>query len=859
MMSNRMRNIHSYLISEYGRESVGFYWRWEKFEYKMADFKNHRQFSLRCLNKGIIPTSVKLKTNLKTPKAKYIIKKAEISLLNERIRSINNSIAMFEIIIDTCKNQLESLIDEATMEECHRYIERRREQRHQKTKERHLSKFYRLCQGQRDGHSNPWHGNHGIHTCINADNISTDTSITHYNDPTMTPNQESQNASNSNINNNNNCWVRNFSKTPLTEAENSLLSHGPNFVIVPREPPTCEYIVAMEKACLQLTQGKVEELRGEVKSLLRKNHKVKPNISREEHQVLREMKRDKNRMVLTADKGVLLVVLDQEDYTAKSEELLNQSNYRILKTDPTTKHKNKLINLLKSIKAEGGIDDNIYRRLYPTGAVPPKYYGLPKVHKPGMPLRPIISSVGSVTHATAKELTRIIKPLVGGSSHHVQNNQDFLQSIEGTQLKPEEEMMSFDVEALFTSVPVDPSIEIIKKLLEEDRTLHQRTSMTVDQIICLLRFCLTTTYFTFQGKIFEQVKGAAMGSPISPIVANLFMEDLETKALATSPAPPTLWKRYVDDTFIIIHRAEKNNFLQHLNSIDDNIHFTCKEADENGAIAFLDMLITPDEEGRLNTSVYRKATHTDQYLHWDSHHAVNSKYSVVGTLFHRARTICSTPMQLQKEEKHLHQSLKRCKYPDWAINRVKLRSQASAAKRRKEKHQRRTDQSINTKTPKPYTVVPYHQGLSESYKNICRKYGIDVHLKGGHTIKDHLMAPKDKDPLLKKSGVIYRYKCDRVDCEDEYIGESARNFEERYKEHLKAPSPIHDHVNISGHNVTIDNFTILGREDHSLLRTIKEALYIRANNPSLNRNIGKYHLPHIWDEVLLNISELNLK
>ena len=156
-------------------------------------------------------------------------------------------------------------------------------------------------------------------------------------------------------------------------------------------------------------------------------------------------------------------------------------------------------------------------------------------------------------------------------------------------------------------------------------------------------------------------------------------------------------------------------------------------------------------------------------------------------------------------------------------------------------------------------MFTYHQGLSESYKNICRKYGIDFHLKGGHTIKDHLMASKDKDPLLKKSGVIYRYKCDRVDCEDEYIGESAGNFEERYKEHLKALSPIHDHCNTSGHNVNIDNFTILGREDHSLLRTIKEALYIRVNNPSLNRNIGKYHLPHIWDEVLLNISELNLK
>ena len=120
------------------------------------------------------------------------------------------------------------------------------------------------------------------------------------------------------------------------------------------------------------------------------------------------------------------------------------------------------------------------------------------------------------------------------------------------------------------------------------------------------------------------------------------------------------------------------------------------------------------------------------------------------------------------------------------------------------------------------------------------------------------MAPKDKDPILKRSGVIYRFKCGRVDCDHEYIGESARNFEDRFKEHLKSPSPIHDLINISGHSVTIDNFSIVGREDQNLIRLIKETLYIRANNPSLNKNVGKYHLPHIWDEVLYNISELKL-
>ena len=121
------------------------------------------------------------------------------------------------------------------------------------------------------------------------------------------------------------------------------------------------------------------------------------------------------------------------------------------------------------------------------------------------------------------------------------------------------------------------------------------------------------------------------------------------------------------------------------------------------------------------------------------------------------------------------------------------------------------------------------------------------------------MAPKDKDPILKKNGVIYRYKCDRDGCEDEYIGESARTFAERFKEHQKAPFPIFDHCDNSGHNVTIDNFSIVEREDQNLIRTIKEALHIRVNDPSLNRNIGKYHLPHIWDEVLFKTPELKFK
>ena len=550
-----------------------------------------------------------------------------------------------------------------------------------------------------------------------------------------------------------------------------------------------------------------------------------------------------------------MVVLDTEDYIKKSEELLNQSTYKLLSSDPTTKHKNRLINILKSIKAEGGIDNTTYKRLYPTGAGSPKYYGLPKIHKQGVPLRPIISSRGSATYETAKELAKILQPLVGKSPHHVQNNQDFLDSIKGIKIKPEECIMSYDVSALFTSIPIEPAIQIIEQQLKDDKDLHSRTNMKIHHIISLLRFCLTNSYFTFQGRFYQQTQGAAMGSPISPVVANLFMENLEVQAIRTSPTPPSLWKRFVDDTFTIIKKEDRNSFLEHLNSIHQNITFTCEEVRDDGSMPFLDILVTPKEDGSLSTSVFRKPTHTDLYLQWDSQHTISSKYSVAGTLFHRAKTVCSDPQLQKKEEEHLCQALQRCRYPLWAINRAKIKSQ-NPSRRRNNNNQTGQKKTIQKNI---YMVVPYQQGLSERFKNTCQKYGVQVHFKGGQTIKDLLMNPKDKDPITNKSGVIYRFKCSEVGCDEEYIGESARTFAERFKEHQKSPSPIHDHCNISGHKADINNFSIIGREDQNLTRAIKEALFIRVNDPSLNRNIGKYHLPHIWDEVLHKTTKLKLK
>ena len=99
----------------------------------------------------------------------------------------------------------------------------------------------------------------------------------------------------------------------------------------------------------------------------------------------------------------------------------------------------------------------------------------------------------------------------------------------------------------------------------------------------------------------------------------------------------------MDDTFTILQSSQKTSFLEHLNSIDEHIQFTCEESGQDGSIPFLDILITPDEEGSLKTTVYKTPNHPDLYLQWDSNHTVSSKYSVVGSLQHRAKTICSNP------------------------------------------------------------------------------------------------------------------------------------------------------------------------------------------------------------------------
>ena len=189
-----------------------------------------------------------------------------------------------------------------------------------------------------------------------------------------------------------------------------------------------------------------EELRSDVYRVLRHPRQLKPNLSKGEMAAIKQLRADKDRIILTADKGVVLVIMERKDYIEKAQQLLQDPNtYQTIPTDPTTKLKSRLITKLKKIKLDSRMDDTTYRRMYPTGAVIPKFYGLPKVHKENTPLRPIVSSIGSVSYGVAKEIARIIKALVGSTEHHVNNSKEFIEEMKKMKLEEGECITSYDV------------------------------------------------------------------------------------------------------------------------------------------------------------------------------------------------------------------------------------------------------------------------------------------------------------------------------------------------------------------------------------------------------------------------------
>nr|VZI00012.1 unnamed protein product [Spirometra erinaceieuropaei] len=314
-------------------------------------------------------------------------------------------------------------------------------------------------------------------------------------------------------------------------------------------------------------------------------------------------------------------------------------------------------------------------------------------------------------------------------------------------------------------------------------------------LIQMLHFCLKT-YFTFEGSVYEQIKGTPMGSPLSGFIAEAVLQKLETLVFATHR--PIFWARYVDDTFVILKREMVSEFHTILNSVFPDIQFT-REAEVNNQLAFLDVLVHRKTNGSLRTTVYRKATNTRQVLSYYSNHLLCHKRSCVRTLYKRAETHCIEATNKVAELHYLRQMFISNGYPRSFIERSRQTKKAIRSTREQ---------------PTVWWTLTYTENVSEAVARPLQPLGIGVAHRPEATIRRLVMRPKAPLSRGETANVVHRVQCSS--SEANYVGETGKRLQTRMSEHARAVrrmdqlSLVAEHCATSGHTFVFQNAEILG-------------------------------------------------
>ncbi|CAF4594349.1 unnamed protein product [Rotaria sp. Silwood2] len=478
--------------------------------------------------------------------------------------------------------------------------------------------------------------------------------------------------------------IHNISSYTLSEVEERLLCRGWDFCIENKIKNFLDFETDLEINAMKLQPHchdsvfrlVCSQIQNASQQLMRTSkHKKINNLSDEELAALKSLKSNKNIVICKADKGNSIVILDREVYIKKAEDILKGKQFEQLKYDKFYLEREEELNkYILSLYNNNVIDSKLRHQLKSTCSSISVFYGLPKAHKTGYPLRPIISTRGSYQYQLSKYLAKAIREARPQASSYIKDSFEFVKKIKEIVLERNKTYIkcSFDVESLYTNVPVNEAIEITLDYMYKPRKLID-VPLNRDQMKILLNLSVTNSPFRFHNKIYKQIDGVAMGNPLAPIIADLWMQKMEEKLNKFRTNRPIVWLRYVDDIFCLftISETKIKDFHSRINKWHDNLNFTL-ELESNNSISFLDVCVTQDEEDKLTTSLYRKPTHTGLYMLWDSNQNRRYKLGLIKTLVIRIHRICSKQSIIRNELNLLRKTLTDNGYPPHIIRRVFL-------------------------------------------------------------------------------------------------------------------------------------------------------------------------------------------
>lgn len=642
----------------------------------------------------------------------------------------------------------------------------------------------------------------------------------------------------------------NLSSLVLDERDEELLNLGLkfNFNFSPKSADLQFLAVESERILESCNLDDKNIIRSQISVCLNKYHNI-PHTSHPFNTRLskslssfRKKISDHNIILSKADKGNCIVLLDKNLYIEKVENFLTLQDFSPIPNNPTIAFFASLKKTLSITNETLKFFNSDKSKLYSMNSQTPLLYGLPKIHKENCPIRPVVSYSNSPAYKLASWLNKIIVSYTKFSSKYAINNSfEFTDNLKDIFIPNDSILVSFDVKNLFPSIPPDDCIELLRSLLfsESDIPTYHILNLCV-----LVDTVLKQNFFQFNNKFYSQQSGLAMGSPLSPLLSEIFMSNLESK-IETHPFFNKIihFSRYVDDTFVIFNGTvdELHSLFSFLNSLNPSVVFTM-ELESDGAIPFLDILVQRGNNHKLDFSIYHKPTTTDSVIPYHSNHPITHKLAAFNSFFHRLFNIPLNHDNFIKELNFIKQIAHNNNYPPHIINKIYY------------KHISRflNKNLITTPTNKQnkYFSLPFLNNISYKIQDIFRKLNLNISFKTTWPLKNFLVHTKDKIPTTDRSGV-YLLACGHPGCNCCYIGQSGRRISTRILEHkriidkhknvpnceLNSNSTFANHIINTGHNFDIEaNSRVLHFCNKGTTLNLLEILeiYKALNNPKVN-------------------------
>lgn len=639
--------------------------------------------------------------------------------------------------------------------------------------------------------------------------------------------------------------VVNISRHPLSTHQQTLLGLGLSFALPPPAGATIDIASALDNFLYRYrtSVNNPDLLRGALipvsSSLKNRKHFLPKRLVT----ALNELKAVRDTVVLPADKGGKVVVMDITEYIAKSNSLLSDdSTYSKLTKNPTQSVNTNFSSSLKQL-AKKCPEPKIFDKFIRCNASLPYFYGIPKLHKPNRPLRPIISTVGSASHALAGWLASIMTPYLGVFSQaHLKNSQDFTDKLRAFSAHTDltnTKMLSLDVSALFTSVPLDCVLNFIKSKYNQNVI---ELPIPIDVFLDLIRLCVNNNYFTFNNEYYLQTFGVAMGSPLSPVLANIFMEYLESEYLPNLTPRPLLWLRYVDDIFVIWPNNQTfEPFFEQVNGLFPSIKFTT-EWESQGTIPFLDCLVHRSETG-FKFRIYRKPTQSGMYLHYFSWHPTHIKRGVLISMFLRALRLCD-PEFINEELNYISTSFGKLAYPDHFIS-------TALSQARRKFYSDQVTQPNNDNSFKTLSIP--HTDQTKTIVPVFAAHNIKIVNKCSNSLKHNLVKTR---PSSDSNEIPGTYVIPCKDCPQAYVGQTGRPFSVRLQEHqryvklAKENSAVFSHSFHFNHAIDWKSAKIVYKSGNLNNRLIVESALIKHID-NFNQTDGVGAVDHATKDIIL--------